>query len=263
MIAIYKLSIREFSLLSVDTKKGEDWKIRDSKASRFFPAKMIRCAGFVPSSIAPFYWILKISLTFLLPLIYMEVVKADASFLRIILGGVFGFLIIDLLLYVRARKRKQQIQKSVSYFVDLLVAFLKSGLNLSQAFERTAAYGLPKGAPLAKEVALVASEIELGLVWQEAFKKLALRTGSKELDRLALLMKIGQRTGAPMISSLNNYAELLREAQSERVNELLNRKALEALIPTLLLSMPVFLVLVFFPTGVQIFEAFQLFSSAW
>tara|TARA_R110002167_G_scaffold1445_1_gene7063 strand:- start:28055 stop:28900 length:846 start_codon:yes stop_codon:yes gene_type:complete len=263
VVVIYKLSIREFSLRRGAGNTTEELKGFNSNASKIFPAKMIRFAGFIPEAIAPVYWVIKIVLAALLPLLYLEFFQGEPSYWKALFLGVIGFFSFDLLVYSRAKRRKQQIQNSVSFFVDLLVAFLKAGLTLSEAFERTAAHGLPKDSPLAKEVTLLTAELEVGLPWQLGFEKLATRTGSKDLSRLALMMKIGQNTGAPMLGSLSNYAELLRETQVEKVNALLNRKTLETLIPTLLLSMPVFLVLVFFPTGVQIFEAFQLFSSAW
>lgn len=263
VIAIYKLTVREFSLRPNGGIDSDKWQMIESNTNRFYPAKMIRSAGFIPTDVSYGYWISKIVISVLLPLIYLEFMRSDASYWYVLLGGVAGFFSVDLILYSRSKRRKQQVQRSVSYFVDLLVAFLKAGLNLPEAFDRIAARGLQKESPLAKEVELLAMEVDAGLAWQSAFEKLGKRTGSKELERLALLMRIGKSTGAPMLASLSGYAELLREAQVEKVNELLNRKTLETLIPTLLLSMPVFLVLVFFPTGVQIFEAFQLFSSTW
>ncbi|MGJ8690541.1 MAG: type II secretion system F family protein [Gammaproteobacteria bacterium] len=262
VVAIYKLSIREFSLVQRGTKDNNDWE-QWEKTNPLYPAKTIRYAGFIPSNFFLVYLCAKFVLALVIPLLYLEFSISTAELWEPLLLGVISFFAVDMFIYFRAKSRKQQVQNSVSYFVDLLVAFLKSGLSLTNAFERAAEHGLPKNTPLAKEVNLVASEMKVGLEWQKGFEKLATRTGAQELQRLSLLMKVGHSTGAPLVKSLSDFADLLRETQSERINMLLNRKSLEALIPTLLLGMPVFLVLVFFPTGVQIYEAFSMFKTNW
>ena len=262
IVATYQLSKRVW-LESGTVKSEEAWKLGEKRWPRIYPAQRIRHAGLNPEHQFSTYWALKAFLLLLGPLLTMELIDNATPYWKLMIIGLAGFIFPDVCIYTLAKNRKQKIQNSVSYFTDLLVAFLKSGMSLAQAFDRAAQFGLPKSNPLTKEVKVLAGELEFGLGWQLAFSKLAKRTGVNDLQRIAMIMKVGHSTGVPVVDSLSSHAELLREKQKERVNAILNRKSIEALIPTLLLSVPMFLVLVFFPTGVQIYDAFQLFTSSW
>ena len=85
------------------------------------------------------------------------------------------------------------------------------------------------------------------------------RTGVKDLKTLATLLNVGFRVGASLQVTLEEQAELLRAKQREGGMKLLNRKTLESLFPLLLISLPIFGVLVIFPVAVELKKFFGLF----
>ncbi len=241
--------------------EGIEIDVRES-LSGLYPARLIRQAGMLPGQVSVFYWIGKLILTLVLPLLAVEFIGGVTA-LTLLVFALFGFIIVDIWLLARRQRRKRLIERSLGYFIDLIAAFLKSGMSLSQAFLRASEYGLPKENPLAREVNLLARELEAGGERESAFSALAERTGVKDLQRLAAVMNVGFRVGAPITDTLEAQSELLRAKQWEQAESLVSRKTLEALLPLLLVSLPLLMVLVFFPAAVQILEVFQLFSGAF
>lgn len=233
-----------------------------SALGSLYPALLIRQAGMLPAQVAVFYWIGKLILAILLPLLIAEIM-GTLSLSLFLLVALVGFFIVDIWLLASRKQRRQSIERSLGYFIDLIAAFLKSGMNLSQAFRQASLYGLPKGNPLAREVDLVARELDAGSEREAAFNSLAERTGVTDLQRLAAVMNVGFRVGAPITETLESQSALLRAKQWEQADSMVSRKSLEALFPMMLVSIPLLLVLIFFPAAVQMYEIFNAFVGAF
>ena len=259
--ALYRMHHASEMELEQSGKTGTEVNVQDS-LEWLYPKRLIRQAGMVPAHVVVFYWVGKLILTILLPLLIAEFV-GTISVLSFLVLALIGFSLVDLWLVASRRKRRQAIERSLGYFIDLIAAFLKSGMGLSQAFRQASEYGLPKKNPLAREVNLVARELDAGSEREAAFNSLAERTGVKDLQRLAAVMNVGFRVGAPITETLEAQSALLRAKQWEQAESMVSRKALEALFPMLLVSIPLLLVLVFFPAAVQIQQIFRLFSGAF
>lgn len=228
-----------------------------------YPRKLIRQAGIIPDRVAWLYWLGKLLFAILLPLAALEFFSSWAPDFVLLLLAILGFFFVDLWLIRRRRIRKQKIERSLSYFIDLISAFLMSGRNLSQSFQQAARYGLPKSNPLSQEVGMVAGELEAGRDRSSAFTALAYRTGVDDLHRLAAVMNVGFRVGSPVSETLQIQSDLLRAKQWERGISSMNRKSLASLFPLMLVSIPMVLVLVFFPAGVQLAEIFSMFAETF
>ena len=224
---------------------------------KLFPASLIRQAGFLPRSVAYYYWGAKLLSALGCSLSLYEYTQWLAP--SIMLCFV-GFLLPDLWLLLRRHSRQRNIQSALTYFVELITAFLGSGQNLANAFEQAVGYGLSPGSPLRAEVELVVEELRVGAERSSAFTALAERTGVSDLQKLASLMEVGLRLGAPITDILRGQSEFLRERQKEYAEAMVNRRTLESLFPMMLVSFPLLLVVVFFPAGVQIVALFQSFS---
>ena len=239
--------------IEINVREGMEW---------LYPARLIRQTGMLPGQVAVAYWLGKLILAMLLPLLLAEFI-GSLSLLPFAAMVLVGFLLVDVWLLARRSVRKRAIERSLGYFIDLIAAFLKSGMSLSQAFRQAYEYGLPKSNPLCREVSLIASELDAGSERETAFNSLAERTGVEDLQRLAAIMNVGFRVGAPITETLEAQSELLRAKQWEQAESMVSRKALEALFPLVLVSIPLVLVLVFFPAAVQMMEVFKAFSGAF
>jgi len=259
--AMYRMHYASEMELEGSDNNGTSINVHDTLAS-LYPARLVRQTGMIPGQVVVFYWVGKFILAILLPLLIAELTGTLSLFVFVLIA-LIGFFAIDIWLQLRRRHRVQAIERDLGYFIDLIAAFLKSGMNLSQAFRQASQYGLPKGNFLAREVDLVARELEAGSERESAFNSLAERTGVKDLQRLAAVMNVGFRVGAPITETLESQSALLRAKQWEQAESMVSRKSLEALFPLMLVSIPLMLVLIFFPAAVQIYEIFSMFVGTF
>lgn len=265
VVALLGTAFRLNRLSKLPAEELQEREIDDWNSSGFwlFPRTLIRQCGIIPSEFGLAYWGCKSVFAVFLPLSLAEFGLVGAGWYVYAVAGTAGFFGLDAFLLQYRRKRKAKIAKNLSYFVDLLVAFLRSGLTLPESFERAAEFGLESSNPLAWEVKLVSYELAAGLDRDEGFQKLAERTGVTPLHRLAAVLIVGTRSGSSVAGILHGQAKLLREQQWEKGEELINRKSLETLVPMALISIPLLMVLIFFPAGVQLLEALSLFREAF
>jgi tight adherence protein C len=226
-----------------------------------FPA-VARQAGYEPERLRWFLWWSKLTLALVLALGFFELWPGDGARL---LGGlscaVVGFLLPDLWLRLVRRRRQRRIQLALSYYLDLLVALLASGLGLEEAFRRAGRAGLPPAHPLAREVLRVSREIDAGRDRSEAFRALGERTGVPDLRALAAALSLVMRHGTPIETALESQADLLRAKQRENMRRKVAVSATKAIFPVFLCGFPVFLVIVLFPSILELWQVFQAFAS--
>ena len=256
------LRIAKLSDQAFVNQSGMDQKFDVRKTTVLpYPRRLIRQSGFSPDDNHIVYWVSKLFLMVLIPLMAAEAHPLMVRFPYPLLFGVSGFFMPDLWLASRRKKRRERIENGLSFLIDLIVAFLKSGMTLTQSFDQAAEHALPAKHPLAREAALIATELEAGIDRSVAFNNLADRTGVDALHRLAAVLSVGLKTGSPVHNTLRAQADLLRARQRERGEELISKKSLQALLPMILVSFPLIGVLVFFPAGLQLYEVFLLFRE--
>ncbi len=230
---------------------------------RTYYPKAVRQAGFDAASIR-FSLAVKLLLGAFLALLTLELGGRESPVLLLVMAPLLGFLLPDLWLFHVRRRRRRQVRAALSFFLDLLVALLHSGMGLEAAF-RKAGRGLRFGRshPLADEVELVALELDLGKNRSAAFEALADRTGVAELRGIAAALRIGLRLGVSVEATLAAQAEALRLKWREEALRQINRAAVQALVPTILCGFPILVLLVFFPAVLEIMEALNLLRSAF
>jgi tight adherence protein C len=226
--------------------------------------RLVRQAGFEPSSFLLVLWILKGALAVLLPLLMLEFVPPRWGLTGtpvLVLAALLGFFLPDFWLLSVRRERKQKITWSLAYFLDLLVAFLRAGLSLDEAFRRAGRDGFHPSHPLAREINLVAREIDLGKDRAAAFRALYARTGVPAMRGIALALESGTRLGASVEATLRAQADLLRSRRREETLKRVQLASVKALVPVVICGLPLFLVIVFFPAILEILRTFT--DIAW
>jgi len=227
-------------------------------------APAIRQAGFESKAFVPIFWALKLVGALLVPLAVLELANRRDWRLPpgvLVLAVLLGFFLADVWLFSARRERQRKITWSLSYLLDLIVAFLRSGLGLEEAFRRAGREGFPPDHPLAQEVALVSREIDLGKDRAAAFRALYARTGVVPMKAIAAALESGLRLGASVEATLRAQAELLRARRREDVLKRVQMAAVKALVPVILCGLPLFAVIVFFPAFAEILRTFG--AMAW
>jgi len=227
--------------------------------SRLYPAKLIRQAGLAVFRNTLLYWSLKTVLSAVAIVMLFDV--ANIATINRVFLSVLAFFLLDIWLIAKRKARQQKINQSLEFFISLMLVYLQSGNNLSQSFRLAAMYGLTRHNPLADELLLIASELDAGRERQRAFSDLALRTGVKNLEKLATIIQVGMNVGAPLINGLQSQLAAIRLQREELLTARINRKSLETMLPMLLVCFPMFLVLVFFPAAIQIMDVIALLAQ--
>ncbi len=226
-----------------------------------YPSQLMRQAGIMPDAMLPFYWPGKVIPSLLAPLALLEWQGLQQIWPLLLLSVVVGFFLIDLWLLRRRNRRRSRILYSLSFFVDLLRAYLSTGFPVAEALDCSARFGLRASHPLAREVALACAELHAGQSLRQALRTMERRCGVKELQQLAAVLEVGTQAGAPILETLDKQSRVLREKQRTLVVQLMNRKSMEMLLPLGLVSMPMFFVLVIFPAGAQLYDTLQLIKQ--
>lgn len=234
-----------------------------ARSSRWspYPKNLIRQCGFSIEKTRWVYWPLKAGLALLIPMVAIEASKGTIPAIYLVGLSLVSFLLVDVYFILRRRRRQSKIAASLSFFVSLLVVYLRSGQGLRYAFDSAARYGLAQDNPLAREVSLLLQEIAAGRERDEAFTCLAERTGVDDLQKIAAVMSVGFSVGSPVAQTLEAQSDLLLAKQRQRGAQVANRKTMEAMLPMIMVCFPMFLVLVFYPAGAQIYEVLQLLKE--
>jgi tight adherence protein C len=229
--------------------------------NRIYPATLIRQAGLSVLRSRLLYWSIKVLLSLVAVILLLEFLPTTATLLALLFIAILAFLGLDIWLLLKRYSRKQQIDSSLEFFISLLIVYLQSGANLSQAFRLSAQYGLVKGHPLADELLLLSLELDSGRERQRAFSDLAERTGVRNLTKLAGIISMGLQIGSPLLHCLQTQLTTIQQQRQELLNNKISRKSLETLFPMLLVCFPMFLVLVFFPAAIQFFDLLTVLAD--
>ncbi len=227
------------------------------RLARFYRS-LVRQAGFEADSRQVDLWLTK-SIGAALPTLYL--LDAGTGGVWIVLAALIGFFLPDLWLLSRRRRRRRLIAQSLPYFLDLLVAFLHSGLSLVDAFRRAGREAFSGPHPLGHEVALIGRELDAGRDPSGAFRDLAERTGVPDLRAVAAALRVGMRLGAPIRETLLAQADALLVKRREDALRRIHRAELQMMFPVMLSGFPVFTVLVFFPMIMDLIDVYFEFKG--
>lgn len=247
-----------FQTGKIDTVKNTSNEHVKLKNSIFYPAKLIRQAGITAKKSPLLYWALKLSLTTSAFALFFELPASWQTLKLQLVLLLVGFFSCDIWIYSKRKKRQQEIDHSMEFFISLMIVYLQSGFSLSQAFANAAEHGLKTKNPLSLELDIISGELNSGRERHIAFNDLYARTGVASLKKLATIINIGSAVGAPVIDSLKAQLSVVNLQQRKKMDDQISKKSLETMIPMMLVCFPMFLVLVFFPAGMQIMEVLHL-----
>ncbi|MBJ6138918.1 type II secretion system F family protein [Marinobacter litoralis] len=223
----------------------------------FYPGRLMRQAGFVPTDFVWIYWPVKIFLFAGSALVFTEI-SADLPGWVMAVSLLVTLFSTDLFLLQRRKLRKLRVQANLSFFVDLVNAYLSSGISLFRSVQQAGEHGFEPSHPLAVELKLIAMEIQSGESFQRAMGRLYERTGVRQLQGLSASFEVGHAAGASMSQNLSRQAEAFREQQEEMNRKLISQKSITLLFALILVGLPMFGVIVLFPAAVKLAEIFEL-----
>lgn len=179
------------------------------------------------------------------------VVSKTASTLLVIFAVgivVLGYFVPDLLIYNRAIKRQEDIQKALPDMLDQIVISIEAGVGFEQALAKVAESGT---GPLVDEIVRLLQDIALGMSRRDAYLALAGRTSVDELRMFAKAIIQAEEYGISVASVVRNQAQEMRLTRRMRAEARAQQVPVKILIPLMLCVLPVLFVVVLGPSVVS------------
>lgn len=169
-----------------------------------------------------------------------------------LLGAAAGFLLPDLMLRSRAEARRRRMRADLVHLAELLALSVSGGVGIEGALEGAIA---SRSGALFDELRRLAREARLrGKPGSEALIALPAEAGLREADSLAAAVRSASAHGTPVTQALRAQAQSLRERRRLELVEAGERAQIRMLLPTGLLILPAFFVVVLYPAAVQLLK---------
>ena len=171
--------------------------------------------------------------------------------LGILAGAVLGWMLPSFIVNMRARKRQEQVERTLPDLIDLLVVTLEAGLSFPQSL-RLAATKIKD--PLASEVRLTLQEQNMGLTLVEALENLMNRVNTSGVRMFVRSIAQGETMGVSTGQIMRNLALEMRKRQRAYAEERAQKAPIKILFPILFLIMPSLFIVILMPVMIRIFE---------
>lgn len=237
-------------------------QLRRTAKGAVFPFVSMQ-AGFQPELWAAVYWTAKLFFAVIFGVAVLMTTRGAAGAWAALILTVIGFVVPDLFLLARRKSRQQKIERSLSFFVDLLVSLLRAGMPVEDAFARAGIRGFDPDHPISEEVARTASDITAGVDRAEAYKAFATRTGVGDARVVSSALELGGRLGFGVADILAAHADVLRDKRLEYGRRRIDRATVAALAPVMLCGLPLMVVVVAVPLGVEVQRIMQLIRAVF
>lgn len=135
-------------------------------------------------------------------------------FLALLLIG-YGWYWADLGIWLAVRRRRDDIERTLPDFLDVLAVVVSAGLGFRQALERV--NSVYQG-PWSDEIRVALRQMDVGVSRREAFDQLRKRNRSDQVSQFVTALQQGEELGAPIARTLLQIATDMRrtEAQNAR-----------------------------------------------
>jgi tight adherence protein C len=174
-----------------------------------------------------------------------------AILITIVLGVTIAALVHDKYVSHLARKRVASMDQQFPDIAELLAFSVTAGETPLAALARVA--GMSSGA-LSSELNLCVRDIRSGDSLASALRAMALRTGSRNVERFTDGLVIAMERGTPLSEVLRAQAADARNQQRQHLIELAGKKDVAMLVPVVFFVLPTVIVIALFPAmrGLQV-----------
>lgn len=190
---------------------------------------------------------LKFLLAAALPVAAFIILQLQPTVLIILL--LVGFILPDIWLNNKIKKRHAEILRDLPHVIDLLNICVGAGLDFMVAVSRVIQEF--KHCVLIDELKALMREIQMGSSRRDALKNLAKRVNSQEVISFSRTLIQADRMGTPIGEALKMQAEEIRLRRFQKGEEMGLKAPVKLLFPLLFFILPVVLIIVAGPILIQ------------
>jgi tight adherence protein C len=188
-----------------------------------------------------------------------SLIRSNTVFWALSLGAVL-YLVPDMWLRMKIKKRRERIRKSLPDALDLLVICVEAGLGLDQAMLRVGQELIISHPDIHQEFMQVNLEQLAGKPRLEAWKSAAQRTQIPEFSLFVSMLTQADRFGTPIVRALSRFGDEIRLKRRQRAEEMAAKTKIKILFPLVLFIFPCIFVVLLAPAILNIAKNMQSFK---
>jgi tight adherence protein C len=188
-----------------------------------------------------------------------SVMQYNTLFWAVSLAAVF-YLLPDMWLVVKVKKRRERIRKSLPDALDLLVICVDAGLGLDQAMLRVGQELALSHPDLHQELMQINFEQLAGKPRLEAWKSAADRTQIAEFSLFVTMLAQADRFGTPIVRALSRFSDEIRLKRRQRAEEMAAKTKIKILFPLVLFIFPCIFIVLLGPAILDIAKSMHSFQ---
>ncbi|MEO6223252.1 MAG: type II secretion system F family protein [Vicinamibacterales bacterium] len=172
------------------------------------------------------------------------------------LGAVFGYMLPGVLLNMRVKKRKHEIENGLADALDLLVLCLEAGSSLDQAIVKAGEELSVAYPALGDQLHILISEMRAGKPRLDAFRSLADRTHVDDVRAMVAMLIQTDKFGTSIAQALRTHAEVCRTKRRQRAEERAQKVGVKLVFPLVFCLFPALYVVMLGPAYLEFMKVF-------
>jgi tight adherence protein C len=168
------------------------------------------------------------------------------------LFGFIGFILPNVWLVQKKKKRQEEIVNSLPDALDILTICIEAGLGLDASLVKITGEKWFSKRALAQEFRIVSQEAKAGKARSTALHDMAVRAGVDDLRSLVASLIQTERLGTSLGQSLRVYSESFRIKRRQRAEEAAAKTTIKLVFPLALFIFPALLVVVLGPALIRL-----------
>ncbi len=169
--------------------------------------------------------------------------------LYLILFGIFGFYLPQLLIKSKTDRRQLDIRNAMPDALDLLTICVEAGLGFDAAMSKVAEKWENE---LAFAFSRCIREVQLGKPQREALRDMSNRLGVSEMTSFVAAIIQSQTLGVSMAKVLRIQSDQMRVRRKQIAEEKAHSAPVKMIFPMAFLTMPTLLIVLMTPAGITI-----------
>jgi tight adherence protein C len=164
-----------------------------------------------------------------------------------------GFIVPDLVIGSKARRRRESIRAELPDALDLLAVSVEAGLGFDGAVAKLTDH---MDGPLIEEFGLALNEMRIGEARQDALKRMAERVPAPELGAFVRAIIQADQLGISLGRILRVQAADARDRRQAAAEEKAMKAPIKMLFPTVIFIFPAMFLVILGPAVLSLLDAF-------
>ncbi|MFD6417155.1 DUF5936 domain-containing protein [Streptomyces sp. NPDC060194] len=153
----------------------------------------------------------------------------------------YGLLWTDVIIWSAISRRKDDIDRTLPDFLDVLAVVVSAGLGFRQALERVAE---KYEGPWSDELRITLRQMDMGVSRRDAFDQLRRRNRSDQVSMFVSALQQGEELGAPIVDTLIQIATDMRRTDAQNARRKASKAVPKATLIVTSFMLPATLILI-------------------